>query len=59
MHQTTAQDFTAKTKAAPPAISLVSDLAEVVMLKRLMATMEAFMTADDAADQPAFARRAA
>jgi hypothetical protein len=59
MRQVTIQASAAKTKAAQPAISLVSDLAEAVMLKRLMATMEAFMTADDAADQPAFTRRAA
>jgi hypothetical protein len=59
MRQVTIQAAAAKTKAAQPAISLVSDLAEAATIKRLMATMEAFMAADAAVDQPALTQRAA
>ncbi|HEV8016430.1 MAG TPA: hypothetical protein VGP48_12910 [Stellaceae bacterium] len=58
MRQATIQTA-ATSKAAKPALSLVSDLAEAVTMKRLMATMEAFMAADAAADQPALVQRAA
>jgi hypothetical protein len=59
MRQVTVRASAAKTKTAQPAISLVSDLAEALTIKRLMATMEAFMAADAATDQPAFVQRAA